>query len=543
MKKNLLLILALLVSFSVFSQYKAMNVEPAKNPAPKSMATLAPNFTTTDINGNTYTLYDYLNAGKTVIIDMMATWCSPCWNFHTNGALEDVYNTYGPNGTNEMMVFMMEADPTTAASTLTTSSLGDWTAGTPQPICNDDNIATLFNLQYYPTILMICPTGDYWEVGQGVTAYYTAAEYYAFAQTCPTLTDAPTSDFTFGASATMGAAVDFTDASFGLPTSWSWTFEQGNPATSTVQNPTCTWNTAGTFDITLVASNANGTGTSITKQITIIDPAATNNMMVTFEECVTNWTGDFAPYTWTTVDLDLGNVWGDFSGVGVSGPMAFNVYDHTEAMATVGSGLAPHGGNKSGMVMNTVTASAPNNDWFISPQITLGTNSSISMWAASLSVQWGAEEFYLAVSTTDNAPTSFTYVSPKNTPGTTWTNYTADLNAYNGQPVYIGIHCVSNDHFVLFVDDIQINTTTIGINENDMAAVRVYPNPSNGTVNVENAQGSDIMIYNLLGEVVASVNSANQFESFNLSALSNGTYLVKVISDSQIKTQKVVINK
>lgn len=542
MKKNLLLLLALVVSLSVFSQYKAMNVEPAKNPAPKSVAALAPNFTTTDINGNTYTLYDYLNAGKTVIIDMMATWCSPCWSFHTNGALEEVYNTYGPNGTNEMMVFMMEADPTTAASTLTTSTLGDWTAGTPQPICNDDNIAALYNLQYYPTILMICPTGDYYEVGQGITAYYTAAEYYAFAQQCPSATDVPVCDFSFNASAAMGATVNFTDESWALPTSWSWTFDQGTPTSSTDQNPTCVWNTAGTFDITLIASNANGAGTAVTKQITIIDPASTNNLNVTFEECVTNWTGDFAPYQWTTVDVDGGAVWGDFSDVGVTGPMAFNVYDHTEAMATVGNGLAPHGGNKAGMVMNTVTASAPNNDWFISPQITLGTGSSISMWAASLSTDWGAEEFYIAVSTTDNLPASFTNVSPLNTPGEAYTNYTADLSAYDNTQIYVGIHCVSNDHFVLFVDDIQI-TTLIGIDENNATSVRVFPNPSNGTINVENAQGSSIMIYNLIGEVVASQAKANKFESFDLSALSNGTYLVKVISEAQVSTQKVVINK
>ena len=39
---------------------------------------VAPDFTVTDINGNSHRLYDYLNNGYTVIIDISATWCPPC---------------------------------------------------------------------------------------------------------------------------------------------------------------------------------------------------------------------------------------------------------------------------------------------------------------------------------------------------------------------------------------------------------------------------------------------------------------------------------
>jgi len=69
----------------------------------------------------------------------------------------------------------------------------------------------------------------------------------------------PLADFT--ASATdinLNNSVTFTDLSMENPTSWSWTFEGGTPATSTAQNPVVTYTTVGTFDVTLVATNAQG---------------------------------------------------------------------------------------------------------------------------------------------------------------------------------------------------------------------------------------------------------------------------------------------
>ncbi len=62
-------------------------------------------------------------------------------------------------------------------------------------------------------------------------------------------------------SVTVGGTVNFIDTSTGSPTSWSWTFEGGTPAASTAQNPTVTYNIAGTFDVTLIAANTEGSDT------------------------------------------------------------------------------------------------------------------------------------------------------------------------------------------------------------------------------------------------------------------------------------------
>ncbi|NIM16707.1 MAG: PKD domain-containing protein [Candidatus Aminicenantes bacterium] len=55
-----------------------------------------------------------------------------------------------------------------------------------------------------------------------------------------------------------GQSVNFTDTSTNNPTSWSWSFEGGTPSTSTAQNPTITYNTAGTYDVSLTVSNSAG---------------------------------------------------------------------------------------------------------------------------------------------------------------------------------------------------------------------------------------------------------------------------------------------
>ncbi len=69
----------------------------------------------------------------------------------------------------------------------------------------------------------------------------------------------PVANFTASStSIVVGGSVTFTDTSTNTPTSWSWTFEGGTPATSTAQNPTVTYNTIGTYDVSLTATNAQG---------------------------------------------------------------------------------------------------------------------------------------------------------------------------------------------------------------------------------------------------------------------------------------------
>ncbi|MDY9926298.1 PKD domain-containing protein [Methanosarcina sp.] len=75
----------------------------------------------------------------------------------------------------------------------------------------------------------------------------------------------------FSASPTSGTApltVVFTDSSTGLPASWKWDF--GDEFSSTDQNPTHTYSSAGTYTVSLTVSNSKGTDSKIAT-ITVLE--------------------------------------------------------------------------------------------------------------------------------------------------------------------------------------------------------------------------------------------------------------------------------
>ena len=138
---------------------------------------VAPNFTATDQFGTSHTLSTILAAGKTVIIDVSATWCGPCWGYHETHALRDIYNAYGPDGSDEVMVFYVEGDAATTTADLNgtgTNTQGDWVTGTPYPILDNAAIKTAYQVTAYPTIFRICPDGFVYEIGQPTAAQIKA---------------------------------------------------------------------------------------------------------------------------------------------------------------------------------------------------------------------------------------------------------------------------------------------------------------------------------------------------------------------------------
>lgn len=69
--------------------------------------------------------------------------------------------------------------------------------------------------------------------------------------------------------ACTGSSVQVNDLSTNLPTGWSWVLG-GSPATSTLQNPVVTFNTAGIYTVSLIASNIDGESALVSQTIEVV---------------------------------------------------------------------------------------------------------------------------------------------------------------------------------------------------------------------------------------------------------------------------------
>lgn len=102
----------------------------------------------------------------------------------------------------------------------------------------------------------------------------------------------------------VGETVTFTDHSIGSPTSWSWEFEGGTPATSTEQNPTITFNANQPVTVRLTIFRADD-GSTVTVEKTDLVQVGPPELCLNgnFETGIGNvvdwqtWNGAPFPYT------------------------------------------------------------------------------------------------------------------------------------------------------------------------------------------------------------------------------------------------------
>ncbi len=215
-------------------------------------------FTITDSEGITVNLYNTLNEGKTVFVDMFYTTCSYCIMYAP--IIEEVYQATGAGQENVVFWGLSPTDNNTkinnykVAHNVTNPCAG--TQGDGPAALNIVKSGQPFN--GYPTYCVICPDKTLqFDVCYPPTVpcmidkieYCTSILFPVFSVEDDTVfTNHP---------------VSFTDASTGNPTSWLWTFEGGTPETSTEQNPVVIYQNEGNFDVSLTVSDGSASQTVV----------------------------------------------------------------------------------------------------------------------------------------------------------------------------------------------------------------------------------------------------------------------------------------
>ncbi|MDD3536504.1 MAG: choice-of-anchor J domain-containing protein, partial [Candidatus Cloacimonetes bacterium] len=279
-------------------------------------------------------------------------------------------------------------------------------------------------------------------------------------------------------------------------------------------------------------------------------------------ETYADFVTEIAP--WTLLDQDNSETYG-FQGIqfpNSGAPMAYIVFNPTTTVPPI-ENLTAYDGTK--MMASFAAVSPPNNDWLITPRTQLSTNSALRFYARSHTTQYGMERFRVGVSTLSTIiPQGFQYVSGPDyveVPGT-WTEYVYDLSNYDNQNVYVAIRCVSNDAFILFVDQVSLHSGPNSNEDQNAPAVANelkgnYPNPFNPETTISysmvNAGPVNIDIYNQKGQLVKNLVNGNATAGNhtivwngtdnNGKNVSSGIYYYKMNAGKYSSTKKMIMMK
>lgn len=114
------------------------------------------------------------------------------------------------------------------------------------------------------------------------------------------------------------------------------------------------------------------------------------------------------------------------------------------------------------------------------------------------------------------------------------------FNTYNTHSVCVGLYlCVLNQ---TAYEPPFVRESFLSTEENQLAKLNVYPNPSNGliTISYENHYFNSVMITNMAGQILHTQDMSTDV-SIDLTKFGSGMYFVRVSGDKGSLTEKVVV--
>jgi len=400
----------------------------------------------------------------------------------------------------------------------------------------------------------------------------------------------------------IGQPVQFTDLSSNSPTSWSWTFAGGTPASSDQQNPTIVYNTAGTFDVTLYVENSAGNDElTKTNYITVLpaevgeiviteimyNPPETDNDSLEYIEIYNNSDNavNLLAYAFTSgvdyvfPDLTLGN--GDYMII-AKDSLAFTNLFGIISYQWVGGSLS-NGGELLKLVnpVGITVDSVPYEDaapWPIDadgdgPSITIcdpGTENSVGD-------NWHASVNFLAVNANNDsifgspgmapAPVADFIANQTALPGSGQVEFsemaTCNADSYfwefeGGTPatssdpdpvinytsagdfdVSLTVTNATGSHTLTMQEYIHVG---VGIADQALGNISVMPNPSNGLFKIHNPNHvqMNIAVFGILGDLIVQIESNETDYPLDLVNEQSGVYFLQILIDGETKTIRII---
>ncbi len=341
----------------------------------------------------------------------------------------------------------------------------------------------------------------------------------------------PVADFTANiTSVAEGESIQFTDLSTNSPTSWSWTFDGGTPSISTLQNPSVTYTTAGVYNVSLTATNSDGSDTE-TKTGYITVTSAPSEVELSFSDFEGGWGiwtdggGDCSRYTGGTY------AWG--------GNAALDIQDN--------SGVA-----SSFYLTNGVDVHTPG---FI--QI------DVEFYFIAISMDNSSEDFWVQYYDGSSWNTVATFARTIDFDNNVFYVATVSIleSNYNfPTDMKIRFMCdASGNRDDVYIDDITITASTqlmqnatlevvedlmvpIVFAEEIDEEVNIYPNPATTKLNIESnvAENMEVSIFSTTGQLIFYEEELDNHEIIDISKFETGIYIIKIRTDGDIITKKLI---
>jgi len=303
-----------------------------------------------------------------------------------------------------------------------------------------------------------------------------------------------------------GQTVTFTNSSTGSGNSYSWSFPGGTPSSSTATSPTITYSTAGTYNVSLQATNGNGSNTatqnnSITVNAIPSAPTITPGGPTTFCQG-----GNVV----LTSSAGSGNTWSNSSTGTTLTASTSGTYTVTQ---TVSGCVSP----ASSAVTVTVN---PN------PTVTFGSVTQLCVYDDPITL-------------TQGSPAGGTYSGT----GVSGNQFDPAV-AGSGNEVLTysftnGNGCSGSAQTTVVISD------CLGVEDAGNITLNIYPNPSEGNFTiVANETVVSALVYDQSGKLVKEIKGQSVNEvAVDLTSFAGGVYTVKVITESSAKSVPVMLMK